>query len=612
MPTLYRSREPDAVILESFARNPLRTRQDASRLLQDLVTPLEQYASPGGARIQLAGHGVLYKTSGAELEGFSRRLWGMVPMAEGGGVVDWSRINAGLAAGTDPQHPEYWGGNFDDNDQRFVEMAAIGYGLIAQPEGFAALEPAAKERLLNWLSSINEKAIPPNNWHFFRLIVNRALEMHGRTPSAAADADSLAAVEGFWRGEGWYSDGQRPQLDYYVSFALHYYGLLLSAHPTPTTAPLVDVWRERARAFAADFELWFARDGGAIPFGRSMNYRFAQGAYWGALAYAGVEALPWGRIKNLWLSHLRWWQNRPIFDRDGVLSVGYGYPNLIMAESYNSAASPYWATKVFLPLALGDDHPFWQAEEIEAEAGTTHRVQKHPMMIVTRDDSHAWALSSGQTNIGFPKCIEKYAKFAYSSAFGFSVENTEVLAQSSVDSMLALSDDGQHFRVRERVTAQATFEDGLLCQWQPYDDVSITTWLAPLGRWHLRAHRITTGRKLVTREGGFAVAISDELGGNSIMPQLGQGTIHTEDGLSHIEDPTGQRQQQIFYALPNTNLIHKRGAVPQLLGTIEVGSVDCFTLVFAAKGDDAEAQSLERPDLEAAMARAREALAHAF
>ena len=176
--------------------------------------------------------------------------------------------------------------------------------------------------------------------------------------------------------------------------------------------------------------------------------------------------------------------------------------------------------------------------------------------------------------------------------------------------MLALSDDGQHFRVRERVLAQRTFDVGLLCTWQPYTGVKITTWLAPLGRWHLRAHRIVSDRPLWSREGGFAVAIADDLGGNAIAPQQGIGEIETADGLSRIEDPTGTRQPQIFYAMPNTNVIHRRGALPQLLGKIEPGQTDVFALVFAARGNDARAHAAERPDIEPVMVRAREALAY--
>lgn len=47
-------------------------------------------------------------------------------------------------------------------------------------------------------------------------------------------------------------------------------------------------------------------------------------------------------MKGIVLRHLRWWLKQPMFDRDGVLSVGYSYPNLAMAEDYNAPGSPYW------------------------------------------------------------------------------------------------------------------------------------------------------------------------------------------------------------------------------------------------------------------------------
>ena len=90
-----------------------------------------------------------------------------------------------------------------------------------------------------------------------------------------------------------------------------------------------------------------------------MTYRFACAGYFAALAFADEEALPWGEIKGYYLRHLRWWARHPIVDRSGVLTVGYGYANLFMSENYNSAGSPYWALKAFLPLALPKIHPFW-------------------------------------------------------------------------------------------------------------------------------------------------------------------------------------------------------------------------------------------------------------
>jgi hypothetical protein len=61
-------------------------------------------------------------------------------------------------------------------------------------------------------------------------------------------------------------------------------------------------------------------------------------------------------MKGIILRHLRYWMNRPILDKAGILSVGYGYPNLIMAETYNSPGSPYWGLKAYLILALDEGH----------------------------------------------------------------------------------------------------------------------------------------------------------------------------------------------------------------------------------------------------------------
>ena len=88
-----------------------------------------------------------------------------------------------------------------------------------------------------------------------------------------------------------------------------WYGLILVAlDPDPRN----ERYRERARAFAADIGRWYADDGPALVFGRSMTYRFATGGIWGALAFANEEALPWGIIKGYYLRLLRWWAGRPI------------------------------------------------------------------------------------------------------------------------------------------------------------------------------------------------------------------------------------------------------------------------------------------------------------
>lgn len=243
-----------------FADNPLCTRRNLQEAVRELFVPLKAHFSPGCARVHLGDAHGLYPERAEELEAFARPLWGLAPLAAGGGdFADWELYRQGLIHGTDPEHPEYWG-VIADYSQEIVEMAAVSYALALTPE-----------------------------------------------------------------------------------------------------------------------QLWEPLD---RSFGRSLTYRFAQGAFWGALAFAGVEALDWGMIKGLALRHLRWWATRPIARQDGCLMVSYAYPNAKTSETYNAPGSPYWALKFFLPLALPETHPFWQAEEIPLPELSAKHLQPLAGMIV--------------------------------------------------------------------------------------------------------------------------------------------------------------------------------------------------------------------------------------
>jgi hypothetical protein len=98
------------MLCSTLATNPLRTRADLQAALCDLLAPLEPYVSSGGARVRLGSTGAHFADDCAELEGFARPLWGLAPLAAGGGAYPhWARFARGLAAGSDPAHPEFWG-----------------------------------------------------------------------------------------------------------------------------------------------------------------------------------------------------------------------------------------------------------------------------------------------------------------------------------------------------------------------------------------------------------------------------------------------------------------------------------------------------------------------
>jgi hypothetical protein len=575
------------IILNPVIDNPLRTRTDIQQAVQALFDPLKSCFSHGHAHVTIGQTGTHYASRYAELEGFARPLWGLAPLLAGGGTFeDLHLYHLGLTNGCDPHHPEYWG-QPGDYGQALVEMAPIGLALALTPHYFwEPLTPTAKQELARWLYAINEARVGNNNWLLFRVMANLGLAAVGAPYSAEALQAALDLHETFYLGDGWYADGHTMQRDYYNTFVMHLIGLIyarFAAQSDPERAQRYKAW---ASAFAQDFQNWFTPDGAALPFGRSLTYRFAQGSLWGALAFADVEALPWGVLKGLALRHLRWWTQQPIFQNDGTLSIGYSYPNLNMTETYNSPASPYWAFTFFLPLALPETHPFWQAAEEPFPNLPALQVQQHPHMLLCRTPGHLFALSSGQHDMGVRHGEAKYAKFAYSTHFGFSVPSAaHGLAAGAYDNMLAVSDDGQHFRVREVPLEARVEEDRLYSRWSPWPGaVEIETWLLPRLPWHIRLHRLRTSIKLYSAEGGFALDRTEPE-----HPSQPHQMLH-EDGLALAIYPAGwsglrdlqkQRQGKVIVADPNTNLLHPRTVIPTLLGEHEPGEYWLICAVIA-------------------------------
>src|SRR5271154_2528252 len=118
---------------EDIRRNPLASREDAERLLKALTEPLLPCFSGGRAQVKLGEDAAHFDRKAAWFEGYARPLWGLAPLAAGGGGFDgWQHYREGLINGTDPGHPEYWG-LVTDTNQRAVEMAALGFGLALAP-----------------------------------------------------------------------------------------------------------------------------------------------------------------------------------------------------------------------------------------------------------------------------------------------------------------------------------------------------------------------------------------------------------------------------------------------------------------------------------------------
>ncbi|MDR1398982.1 MAG: DUF2264 domain-containing protein [Treponema sp.] len=586
--------------------NPLKTRADLAQSLEELLAPLSSHAVLSGYHLGTAA--ALYSPNIARMEAWCRCLWGIAPFIAGGGTwTDTAVLQNMLIRGVNPDDNAYWNG-CEDRDQRLVEMAPLSFALILAPHVFwDPLDEHSRRNLYHWLSFIETRKLPDSNWHFFRLIVQTAFRMQGLPVNTEAEEESFAVVESCYKGDGWYEDGKGGYFDLYNPMGFHFYSLVLAALAEQqdtmaafATAPIqrfVKRFRERAEKFAQSFTQWFYRDGSMIPYGRSLTYRFAESSFFSACAFAGLEVVPWSVMKGIVLRNLRRWFSRSILDSGGILSVGYAYPNLIMADAYNSPGSPYWALKTYLILALREDHPFWRAEEAPAFPETAqggrhvqHRyvTDKTPGFIISNSAADAQLLCAGDaSSFDMNHGAQKYGKFAYSARFGFCVSHSNYgLEKIGCDSMLVLSEGDGYWRERRKAIDREAGEKWLKSRWQPWNGVSIITALVRMGDWHVRIHRIESSRSLLAVEGGFSVPRcndtddalpirnADGEGASSallLFPWAASWIVALEGGFPDDLAPVSCRRGSVLVPAPNLNVIHPQVAIPTLEGTVEPG-----------------------------------------
>ncbi|KAJ5167573.1 uncharacterized protein N7482_006354 [Penicillium canariense] len=530
--------------LPGFTDNPFQTRSDLVRASIALLQPLEQHMSPQKAFVKLSTETAAgFDEVAAQLEGFARPLWAIASLLAPGSSTDGLGLDVdswvcGLRAGTNPASSEYWG-DLGDFDQRMVEMESIAYALLTAPAAFlSGMDALARENLERWLRQINGRKMPQNNWRWFRVLVNLALGSQDED----VVAQDLSVLDSFDLGEGWSSDGiwgdERKQVDYYSgSFAIQFARMLYVRFMedrglASDNRERIERFKLEARQFASAFWRYFDVNGSAIPFGRSLTYRFAFAAFWSAVAIARVQLdAPLdniGVVKGLLLRHLRWWRKHPgIFNTDGTMNIGYAYPNMFLSENYNSPQSVYWCLKSFTVLCLPKSHPFWTAKELPHPLAVPLlpapplpdevKLLWPPRHILCSGRSHHFLLSSGQGTTKAHRAREaKYGKMAYSSFFGFSIPSGALLGQMAPDSTLTVSfDDGEAwivranpFNVRDRqipiLTSHATAGidavmrtvPALASTWRPKKAIEfeVQTLLIPAlelwSGWHFRIHRV--------------------------------------------------------------------------------------------------------------------------
>ncbi|MEV6116476.1 DUF2264 domain-containing protein [Streptomyces sp. NPDC052109] len=432
-----------------MSRTPAEDRAHWERTADRMLLAVRPYATGAHSLINLPGVPSHNGAHSDGLEGFARtfllagfRLAG----ARGQDPHDFAGwYAAGLAAGTDPKHPERWPVLAESNQAK-VEAASIALALHETRRLlWDRLDDKVRQQVLDWLAPMVGDPMPGNNWIWFQAVT----EAFARTVGGAwrqQDLDrTIALTDGWYAGDGWYSDGltggEHRNFDHYNGWAMHLYPLWF-CRILGDAAPggLLERYRSRLTRFLADQRFLTGANGSPLVHGRSLTYRHAALApLWTGALFDATPLSP-GETRataNRMLDHFA---DHGATDAEGLLTLGWHRPFRGVLQGYSGPASPYWASKGFIGLALPADHPVWTEPEVPLAVEQTdfQRALAAPGWLVsgTAADGVVRVVNHGgdHADPARPHADDPcYARFAYSTHTAPETPGDPTVAGGSTD-----------------------------------------------------------------------------------------------------------------------------------------------------------------------------------
>jgi hypothetical protein len=542
------------------------TREHWVAVADDLLLATRAHMSPSGARVEPPGPTSWSGPGSDALEGYARSfLLLSYRMAGTDGAAPRGLLDAyasGLAAGTDPAHPEAWPALDQRTRQTLVEACSIVLALHhTRAWIWDGLDPAVQDRVVSWLQGVHGLELPDNNWHWFRVVVAEFLGSVGAVPGACERAEveqDLDRLEEMWVGDGWYRDGAGggDRFDHYCGWAMHHYPVMwarLAGENSPVTgaraAQSLPVARERLHRFLQDYGHTVGGDGAPLHQGRSLIYRWAAATAPLLGSLADATPLSPGATRHLASGMLRHFVDRGALGPDGLPTLGWYGPFPAMVQPYSAPASPLWSAKAFLGLLLPADHALWTAVEeplpVEGPAVVRGLVAPGFVLSTTPEDGIARISNHGSDN-WFDGVVDDphYSRLAYSTVTGPMLGTA---AERSPDNHVGLVSPGGRLSRRGRIHRGVVSADRASSRhvptWWDADGApapqersrTIETWSVRSGPWELRAHLVDDPDGLDVRDSGWALAGTTD-GDHAVAASSGDGWVLLEraDGLTSV------------------------------------------------------------------------------
>jgi hypothetical protein len=485
-----------------------------------------------------------------------------------------------IIRGTDPRSAGYWGKHPDFSDfGNGVAMAAqISPRFFWEPLG-----SREKSNLLAFLKDLAETSSWDCNHWYFHMAPVPLLDQNGVDSNRAYLTGRYDRLFAWYRGDGWFFDGENRSFDLYNAWGFHLYNEFF--------VRIDPVWRARfgrriseaSREFFRGYPYFFGRDGGPVAWGRSTSYRFAILAPIGWAVLNGDCPLPPGQARRLASGVLKYFWDWGALSENNLLEPGFLGPNSVVAEEYLNRAGPYWAAHGFSSLLIPPEHPFWTAVEAPLPAdGVGGRVAlpaAQMLVKVSPDDGEVRLFPVGQpaSHWGMWQRGIKYCQHAYSSYLGWCAtgEGGPDLGAGRTGYSL----DGVHWSWREKPrmmqmdTEHLVSQEEMVLPPEPIakgnrDDsgeITTHTLVADHGEVHVFWHNSPTPRYLYL--GGYGISVPH---GSALAKERGENWLEVRGGdnqsiIRMLEAPEGVFEAELVEPRPGWLHSHSfggKGAFP--------------------------------------------------
>jgi rhamnogalacturonyl hydrolase YesR len=271
-----------------------------------------------------------------------------------------------ISNGVNPDSYDYL--NFNTGRQPLVDAAFLAYGLLrAKTQLWGNFDNITRERIIKELKSTRTLKASNNNWLLFSAMIEVALKEFTGECEYNRIEHAIKSFQKWYKGDGWYGDGENFHFDYYNSYVIH--PMLMEILTVMRGHGLTDEdfyvkEQQRYTRYAAHLEHLISPEGAYPVIGRSIAYRF--GAFHALSDATFRKMLPhtitYPQVRSALSAVIaRQINAENTFDDYGWLRIGFAGYQPKLGEGYISTGSLYLCSTVFAALGLSSNEVFWSA-----------------------------------------------------------------------------------------------------------------------------------------------------------------------------------------------------------------------------------------------------------